>query len=100
MAVMRSGESISRRQFGQSVGAAITAGVSLELFGAFSHAAPAAAAGKFPPGRYVDIHTHLGQTWNKNKELTAHELLGWMDANDIAQAIVLPLISPDHRAFR
>ena len=26
---------------------------------------------KYPPGRYVDMHTHLGQTWNSTEVLTA-----------------------------
>ncbi len=53
----------------------------------------------YPAGRYVDVHTHLGQTWNSVEELTAEKLLGWMDANDIAQAIVLPLVSPESSSY-
>ncbi|MBI2421720.1 MAG: amidohydrolase family protein [Candidatus Hydrogenedentes bacterium] len=49
----------------------------------------------FPPGRYVDIHTHLGQRWGFREILTVEKLLKWMDENDIAQAAVLPLISPE-----
>ena len=49
---------------------------------------------KFPAGDYVDMHTHLGQTWNTTVPLTAEELLRWMDAHRIAQAVVLPLVSP------
>lgn len=54
---------------------------------------------KFPPGRYVDVHTHLGQTWNSTAPLTAEELLRWMDAADIAQAVVLPLVSPESSSY-
>ena len=57
------------------------------------------AADKFPPGRYVDVHTHLGQTWNTTKPLSAAGLLEWMDANDIAQAVVLPLVSPESSSY-
>jgi predicted TIM-barrel fold metal-dependent hydrolase len=57
------------------------------------------AAKTYPDGRYVDVHTHLGQTWNTTEELSAEKLLGWMDANDIAQAIVLPLVSPESSSF-
>lgn len=53
----------------------------------------------FPIGRYVDVHTHLGQTWNTKEELTAEKLLGWMDANDVAQAVVLPLVSPESSSY-
>jgi predicted TIM-barrel fold metal-dependent hydrolase len=54
---------------------------------------------QYPPGRYVDVHTHLGQTWNSTDELSATHLLKWMDENDIAQAIVLPLTSPESSSF-
>jgi hypothetical protein len=53
----------------------------------------------YPPGRYIDVHTHLGQTWNTKEALTAETLLGWMDANDIAQAVVLPLVSPESSSY-
>src|SRR5262245_42662310 len=52
-----------------------------------------------PPGDYVDMHTHLGQTWNRNEALTAESLLRWMDAHKIAQAIVLPLVSPESSSY-
>ena len=58
-----------------------------------------AAAGEFPPGNYVDMHTHLGQTWNSTEVLTAGELLKWMDNNQIAQAVVLPLVSPESSSY-
>jgi hypothetical protein len=35
------------------------------------------AAQRLPPGDYVDVHTHLGQTWNTTEPLTAEELLRW-----------------------
>ncbi len=54
---------------------------------------------QFPPGRYVDMHTHLGQTWNHTKPLSPDGLLAWMDANEIAQAIVLPLVSPESSSY-
>ncbi|MBS0261434.1 MAG: amidohydrolase family protein [Planctomycetes bacterium] len=63
-------------------------------------AEPAAANGKqYPPGRYVDVHTHLGQTWNSTEPLSATGLLKWMDENDIAQSVVLPLTSPESSSF-
>jgi hypothetical protein len=58
-----------------------------------------AAAAEFPRGRYVDIHTHLGQTWNHTEALSSAGLLAWMDQNDIAQAVVLPLVSPESSAY-
>ncbi len=57
------------------------------------------AAKSFPRGRYVDMHTHLGQTWNSLPPLTAEGLLRWMDAGDVAQAVVLPLINPEASSY-
>jgi hypothetical protein len=54
---------------------------------------------KFPKGKYVDMHTHLGQTWNSTETLTAEVLLRWMDAHDIAQAVILPLINPEASSY-
>jgi predicted TIM-barrel fold metal-dependent hydrolase len=56
-------------------------------------------AKEFPRGRYVDVHTHLGRTWNSTENLSADELLRWMDTSDIAQAVVLPLVSPESSSF-
>lgn len=58
-----------------------------------------AQAQKYPEGRYVDVHTHLGQTWNSTEPLSAEQLLRWMDAADIAQAVVLPLINPEASSY-
>ncbi len=58
-----------------------------------------AAAASFPAGHYVDVHTHLGQTWNTTEPLSADALLRWMDENDIAQAVVLPLVSPESSSY-
>jgi predicted TIM-barrel fold metal-dependent hydrolase len=52
-----------------------------------------------PAGDYVDMHTHIGQTWNTTEALTAEELLRWMDAHKIAQAVVLPLMSPESSSY-
>ena len=53
----------------------------------------ARATDKLPAGDYVDMHTHLGQTWNTTEPLTAEVLLRWMNAHRVAQAVVLPLIA-------
>ena len=55
--------------------------------------------GTYPAGRYFDMHTHLGQTWNSTQVLTAEVLLRWMDAHDISQAVVLPLINPEASSY-
>jgi hypothetical protein len=57
-----------------------------------------AAAGR-PAGKFIDVHTHLGQTWNSTQVLTAEVLLRWMDSHEIAQAVVLPLVSPESSSY-
>jgi len=50
-------------------------------------------------GPYVDIHTHIGRTWNGDPPLTADGLLAWMDAHNIIKAVVLPLVSPESSSY-
>lgn len=83
--------SVTRRRFHQALGAAAVAACWPTL-------APG-EEGKFPPGEFVDVHTHLGQTWNTTTPLSAEELLRWMDANRVAQAVVLPLVSPEASSY-
>jgi len=49
--------------------------------------------------KYIDVHTHIGTTWNGNKNLTADDLLKWMDAHDIEKSVLLPLTSPESSSF-
>lgn len=84
---------LDRRMFGKQ-SASIVAASSL-CWGASAKA----NASKFPKGRYFDMHTHLGQTWNSTQVLTAEVLLRWMDAHDISQAVVLPLINPESSSY-
>lgn len=49
--------------------------------------------------KYVDVHTHIGTYTNGNKALSVDELLKWMDEHDIAQAVVLPLVSPESTTY-
>lgn len=90
---------VSRRRFCQAAGAAGAACATMNLGSSAPTAVAAQTKRQFPPGRYVDMHTHLGQTWNTTKLLTAQQLLAWMDDNDIAQAVVLPLVSPESSSF-
>jgi predicted TIM-barrel fold metal-dependent hydrolase len=50
-------------------------------------------------GPYIDVHTHLGRTWNGDPPLTPEGLVRWMDENNIAKAIVLPLVSPESSSY-
>ncbi len=86
-------QSRSRRDFCRtSIASALGALAAPRTFGADK-------AKQFPPGKFVDVHTHLGQTWNTTQALTADTLLKWMDGHEIAQAIVLPLVSPESSSY-
>lgn len=84
----------SRREFHKDLVGAAFAFAAVDAVVAAEETATAPAA-----SRYFDIHTHLGQTWNTTEPLTAEALLRWMDANDIAQAAVLPLVSPEASSY-
>lgn len=102
------GRGISRREFQRHVAGGL-AGVWGASFGLGALGRAAAAAGtssrqdddqkKYPAGKFVDIHTHLGQVWNTYEPLRVEQLLRWMDANEVAQAIVLPLINPESSSY-
>lgn len=84
---MNDATSISRRQFHRQIsGAAFLGAAALS---------PSARAQVTPPGKYVDIHTHIGQEWGAKEKLDAKGLLEWMDLHQIAQAVVLPLVNPE-----
>jgi predicted TIM-barrel fold metal-dependent hydrolase len=50
-----------------------------------------------PSEKYFDCHVHLTQPWygDASNIVTVDHLLRWMDAHEIAQAAVLPLVSPE-----
>lgn len=77
---------MNRRRF---VGRLARAGAALALAG---HRRALAAAG---PGPYIDVHTHITQGWSQKRALTADALLEWMDAHEVEQAVVLPLVNPE-----
>jgi hypothetical protein len=81
---------LSRRTFTLSGGAALAA---------WCYAGSKSSAASPPKGQFVDVHTHLGQTWNTTQPLSAVALLEWMDANQVAQAVVLPLVSPESSSY-
>lgn len=49
--------------------------------------------------KYIDVHTHIGTTWNGNRELTPEGLLRWMDEHDVEKSVLLPLTSPESSSF-
>jgi predicted TIM-barrel fold metal-dependent hydrolase len=93
---------VTRREFCRVTMAASCAAAATVIRPLTARSEPQTAAKPvktYPPGRYVDVHTHLGQTWNTKEAMTVEHLLGWMDANDVAQAIVLPLVSPESSSY-
>jgi len=62
---------------------------------AVSAQARVASENLFPKGTFFDVHAHLAQSWVSRAPLSVASLLKWMDARGIAQAAVLPLISPE-----
>lgn len=87
----------SRRTFLQSVAASLA---TAAMMGRFS--APGLYAAEPKPkkaSKYIDVHTHIGTTWNGNKELTPTDLLKWMDEHDIEKSVLLPLTSPESSSF-
>jgi predicted TIM-barrel fold metal-dependent hydrolase len=82
----------SRRQFLKTSAASTFAGL-LTLPGLY------AAEPKKKASKYIDVHTHVGTTWNGNKELTPEGLLHWMDDHDIEKSVLLPLTSPESSSF-
>lgn len=82
---------MTRRRFSGLV--AGTIGATLARCG---HSASADAPSD---GGFIDVHTHLGQTWNTTAYLSPEELLRWMDAHHVLQAVVLPLVSPEASSY-
>ena len=80
---------LTRRQF-TSAALSATALSGLKGFSGLYAAEPKKRASK-----YIDMHTHIGTTWNGNKELTPKGLLEWMDDHDVEKSVLLPLTSPE-----
>ncbi len=82
-----------RRQFlerSAAVGLAIAAGRRRAL---------AARQDRAAGGPYIDVHTHIGRVWNGYSRLTDRDLLAWMDEHNVANAVVLPLVSPESSSY-
>lgn len=87
---------LTRRDILKSAAASVAGSVASlpALPGLFAAEKPAKKASK-----YIDVHTHIGTTWNGNKELTPDGLLRWMDEHDIEKSVLLPLTSPESSSF-
>lgn len=80
--------------------AALTASTAGALAGRFSvPGLYAAEPSRKKASKYIDVHTHIGTYTNGNKELTAKQLLDWMDEHDIEKAVILPLTSPESTTY-
>lgn len=88
--MLRFRKPVSRRSFVGSSAAVLTAG----LFPAHSGAS---SKSHKVPGGFIDDHVHLTHPWygSAHGPITPSTLLRWMDAHDIAQSFVLPLVSPE-----
>jgi len=83
---------LTRREFaGSSLAIGISALGAMPLSQAGSQQASGQAAG------FLDIHTHITQGWFEQERgpLSVRHLLHWMDGHRVAQAVVLPLVSPE-----
>lgn len=49
--------------------------------------------------QFIDMHTHIGTYTNGNVELTAAQLVAWMDQHNIEKSVVLPLVSPESTTY-
>ena len=83
------GSALSRRGFHHHALAAAVGGL------ATCRAAASDQTSALVEGKYVDIHVHITQPWGAARYLTRDGLLRWMDQHQVAQAVVLPLISPE-----
>lgn len=82
---------VSRRAFNRGM-----LGIAAGALTAGRAAASPAAADKPAAGTgYIDIHVHLTQAWASRPMLSVAGLLAWMDQHRVAQAVVLPLVSPE-----
>lgn len=93
--------SFSRRSFLAAAGTAGSLAVAGPLAVGQTTSPPATAPASRPaaPGTYIDVHTHVGQTWNTTQPLSPDALLAWMDEHGVGQAVVLPLVSPESSSF-
>lgn len=87
----------TRRDFTKTVAFAAAGSLFGRVSLSRSDAAPSESSQK--ASKYIDVHTHVGVTWNGQKELTPELLVAWMDAHDIEKAVVLPLTSPEASAM-
>jgi uncharacterized protein len=91
---------LSRRTFcGAAAAAAVSTGLAAAK-GKLADEGPARGkAGGARGGKFIDMHTHLGQCWNHTRELTADDLLRWMDEHEIGRAVVMPVVSPEASTY-
>ena len=83
------GNEWSRRKLLAAAAGGFAASLAQPVVASRRRTAPAAS-------KYVDIHVHITQAWTeKPPALSTAQLLCWMDQRDIAQAVVLPLVSPE-----
>ncbi|QDU98504.1 amidohydrolase family protein [Lignipirellula cremea] len=86
----------SRRGFHRlCLGGAVAAAAGSAALAVGPEVKQESTAPKVPPGKYIDSHVQLGQPWHERGSLTVEMLLRWMDAQEISQAWVMSLVSPE-----
>jgi uncharacterized protein len=90
---MRNLSTTRRRFLGRTLGAMATIPILGGRFGRAEGSEPKAG------GPYIDIHTHIGRTWNTYEPLTVDGLLRFMDEHNVAKSVVLPLVSPESSSY-
>ena len=65
------------------------------LLGVGSVAIPHLVSGEERQSLYIDVHTHITQSFGVKPALSAAELVRWMDTAEIGKAFVLPLVNPE-----
>ena len=89
---MKKNSSYGRRRFLKQsalAGAGVVASIA-----SHTNVQAQSSKGKTTPVKTIDIHTHIS-SYMLGGGLSTEKLLEWMDAHEIEQAVVLPLISPE-----
>lgn len=89
------GSDVSRRGFHRHMLSIAAGGLAAGHVGLHSAVAGDRGPAAGINGKYVDVHVHVTQPWSSRPVLTPQLLLRWMDEHQVAQAVVLPLISPE-----
>jgi len=87
---------ISRREFNKRMAGLGVGLASAGLFPSFAKSLP----GSYPPGKYLDVHHHLGKEVSADPAgFTFDPLLKWMDQFDVSQTVILSAIRHPNKYY-